>query len=670
MKQNMGFAQSRKVSSFNLVTTGVGLLSLILLGGCKNGPKGSTTGDSTAVSTTQTPPREIPLEDFFKNPEKRGFAISPSGTYIGYMAPVNGRMNIFVAERGKLGEAKAITAEKDRDIANFNFDSDNRIIFSRDFGGDENFHVFTIGVDGSNQRDMTPFPKVRAEVIDQLPEDDAHVLISHNKRDARYFDVYKLNTATGAMTLVAQNPANVDNWITDYNGDVRAAVQTDGVNSKILYRDGATGPFKTIVSCNFKETMAPAGFMPDNKGMYMISNRGRDMAALFEFDPTTGKEGKLLFESKTADVKGVDISRKERRADFVSYEDEFEHSEPLNERATALKARLKELIGHEHFYVASSNKAENMHVIGAYGDREGGTIYLFDEAADKLEKLADVRPWLKKEELSPMQPITFTTRDGMKLQAYLTLPAGREPKNLPVVMNVHGGPWARDSWGYDPEVQFLANRGYAVLQVNFRGSTGLGRKYWESSFKQWGRTMQNDISDGVAYLVDHGIANPKRVAIYGGSYGGYATLAGITMTPELYTCAIDYVGVSNMFTFMNTIPPYWESFRTMMYEMVGDPKKDSLLLAEVSPALHTDKIVCPLFVAQGANDPRVNKAESDQIVENLKKRGVDVEYMVKDNEGHGFRNEENRFEFYRAMETFLGKHMKEGAPAAKSNAGI
>jgi dipeptidyl aminopeptidase/acylaminoacyl peptidase len=259
-----------------------------------------------------------------------------------------------------------------------------------------------------------------------------------------------------------------------------------------------------------------------------------------------------------------------------------------------------------------------------------------------------------------MKPITYQSRDGLTINGYLTLPRGLKVKNLPVVVNPHGGPWYRNSWGYNSEVQFLANRGFAVLQMNFRGSTGYGRKFWEASFKQFGKAMQDDITDGVKWLIKQGIADPKRVAIYGGSYGGYATLAGITFTPDLYACAVDYVGISNLFTFMKTIPPYWKPTVDMFYEMIGNPEKDKELLESASPVFHADKIKAPLFVAQGANDPRVNINESNQIVEALKKRGVPVEYMVKENEGHGFRNEENRFDFYEAMEKFLTKYLLSG----------
>ena len=286
---------------------------------------------------------------------------------------------------------------------------------------------------------------------------------------------------------------------------------------------------------------------------------------------------------------------------------------------------------------------------------------MFDATTGSLTKLVDVAPWLKEDQLAHMKPIEYQSRDGLTIHGYLTLPLGREAKNLPVVINPHGGPWFRDTWGFNPEVQFLANRGYAVLQMNFRGSTGYGRKFWEASFKQWGQKMQDDITDGVQWLVKQGIADPKRVAIYGGSYGGYATLAGVTFTPDLYAAAVDYVGVANMFTFMKTIPPYWKPFLDQMHAMVGDPEKDKALLEAASPVMHADKIKTPLFVAQGAHDPRVNKAESDQMVAALKKRGVDVEYMVKENEGHGFHNEENRFDFYEAMEKFLAKYLQPSA---------
>jgi dipeptidyl aminopeptidase/acylaminoacyl peptidase len=304
---------------------------------------------------------------------------------------------------------------------------------------------------------------------------------------------------------------------------------------------------------------------------------------------------------------------------------------------------------------------EDKATIRTYSDRALGDYYLFDVESQELTHLAEVSPWLKAEEMAPMTPITYESRDGLTIHGYLTLPPGYEygtADNLPAIINVHGGPWARDNWGFNPQVQFLANRGYAVLQMNFRGSTGYGREFWEASFGEWGLKMQDDVTDGRNWLVEEGIADPDRIAIYGGSYGGYATLAGMCFTPEIYACGIDYVGVSNLFTFMETIPPYWKPFLDMMHEMVGHPEEDSARFHATSPVFHADQITAPLFVAQGANDPRVAKAESDQIVAALEKNDVPHRYMVKEDEGHGFRNEENKFDFYRAMEEFLAEHMQ------------
>tara|TARA_B100000287_G_scaffold82009_1_gene74632 strand:+ start:1 stop:1062 length:1062 start_codon:yes stop_codon:yes gene_type:complete len=316
----------------------------------------------------------------------------------------------------------------------------------------------------------------------------------------------------------------------------------------------------------------------------------------------------------------------------------------------------KKLPGYE-VGITSFSDDETKAIVVTYSDKSSGTYYYYDIEKNQLTDLGKVSPWLNEDHMAEMQPVKYLSRDGLTIHGYLTLPKGSSGKNLPVVVNPHGGPWARDTWGYRPEIQFLANRGYAVFQMNFRGSTGYGREFWEISFKEWGKSMQDDITDGVQWLISEGIADPERIAIYGASYGGYATLAGLAFTPDLYACGVDYVGVSSLFTFMESIPPYWELYRTMLYEMVGHPEKDKDLLASSSPLLHIDKIKAPLFIAQGANDPRVVKSESDQIVQALRNAGIDVPYMVKDDEGHGFYNEENQFDFYREMEKFLKKHI-------------
>ncbi len=598
----------------------------------------------------------VPMEDFFKDAEKAGFRISPNGQMIIYRAPHMGRMNVFVQ---KLGDTTAIpiTQETDRSIYDALWESDDRIIYIKDVGGDENMHVLSVKPDGSQLVDHTPFAGVRSEVVDLLKDRPDELLIQNNKRNPQVFDVYLLNAATNSLTMVAENPGNIVGWITDHDGKIRAASTSDGVNTSLLYREDEKDKFRTVITTSFKETLTPVLFTFDNKNLYCLSNLGRDKTAVVEFDPGTAQEVKVIYESQEADVVGLDYSKPRKVLTVAFYETDKLKKHFLDSLMQQIDEKIAAQIPNYDFQVTRTSKDESKMLVFANSDRYFGGYYLYDVSADQFTKLADFKPWLKEENMAEMKPVTYHSRDGLLIPGYLTLPKGVKPLNLPVVVNPHGGPWARDSWGFNPEVQFLANRGYAVLQMNFRGSTGYGKQFWESSFKQWGRTMQNDITDGVKWLISEGIADSTRIAIYGGSYGGYATLAGITLTPELYACAVDYVGVSNMFTFMQTIPPYWEPMRQMFYEMVGDPVKDSLMLAEVSPVFHVDKIRCPLLVAQGANDPRVNINESDQIVESLRKRGVTVEYIVKDNEGHGFYNQENQFDFYRAMEKFLATHI-------------
>lgn len=603
------------------------------------------------------PAPPVAMEDFFRNPDKTAFRLSPNGEYFSYLAPWEKRLNVFVQKIG-VDSAIRITSEKDRDIAGYFWKGNNRILFLKDTGGDENFQLYGVNSDGSDLKGLTVFEKVRTELYDDLEDIENEVIIGMNKRNPQVFDPFRLNVFTGEMVQLAENPGNITGWMTDHDGKLRVAMVNDGVNQTILYRETEKDEFKAVLTTNFKETMAPYLFTFDNKMLYAGSNLGRDKIALVIFDPAEGKETEIVFETPEADIEGIDYSRKDKKLLSVNWTTDKEKEHFFDAESESMKKNLESKLPGYQVYVGSKNKAEDKFMVRTFSDKSRGSYYFFDKASGELNKLADLSPWLNESQLCDMTPISYTSRDGLKIQGYLTLPQGYEPKNLPVVINPHGGPWARDYWGFNPEVQFLANNGYAVLQMNFRGSTGFGKAFMQSSFKQWGRTMQDDISDGVKWLVDQGIADPKRVAIYGGSYGGYATLAGLTLTPELYAAGVDYVGVSNMFTFMNTIPPYWEPLRAMFYEMVGDPKADSLMLAEVSPVYLVDKIKAPLFVAQGANDPRVNKAESDQIVEALKNRGIDVEYMVKDNEGHGFHNEENRFDFYRAMITFLDKHLK------------
>jgi dipeptidyl aminopeptidase/acylaminoacyl peptidase len=600
--------------------------------------------------------KQIPLEDFFKNPEKSSYQISPNGSFYSFMAPYKNRMNIFIQ---KIGDSSAtqLTFEEARDIAGYFWPNNEQIVFLKDEGGDENFHLFGVNIDGSNPISFTDFDGVRAQIIDDLPDQKDFVVIGLNKRNKQVFDPYRLNLKSGEISMLAENPGNIQGWMFDHDGKLRIATAiVDGVNQSILYRETEEEEFKTIITTNFKEGFSPQFFTFDNKNIIGSSNLGRDKSAIVEFDPITAKEVKVLYANNDYDVNGVGYSRKRKvitAAYFNSWKSERHY---FDSTSKAIFEKIqKQLPGYE-IGISGINKEENTIILRTYSDKSLGAYYIYTSEDNKMEKIIEVSPWIDENEMSNQLPISYNSRDGLKINGYLTLPKGynmENAKNLPVVINPHGGPWARDNWGFNPEVQFLANRGYAVLQMNFRGSTGYGRKFFEASFKKWGREMQDDITDGTQWLIDKGIADSTRIAIYGGSYGGYATLMGLVKEPQMYAAGVDYVGVSNMFTFMKTIPPYWEPMLEMMYEMVGDIVIDSAMLREVSPVFHVDKIKAPLFIAQGVNDPRVNVDESDQMVKAMKEKGIEVEYLVKEDEGHGFRNEENRFDFYRAMEKFL-----------------
>ncbi|NQV54141.1 MAG: S9 family peptidase [Flavobacteriales bacterium] len=640
-------------------------LSAIMLASCGGGTEEKHEEEAMAEVTAPL----IPLEDFFKNPERTSYQISPDGSHYSYLAPWEDRKNIFVEDIAT-GETKRVTSQSDRDIAGYFWPNNSTLVFMRDDGGDENWYLVATDVATGEERALTKMEGVRSQIIDDLEDLPNEMIVGLNKRDPRIFDPYRLNLETGEMTMIAENPGNITGWMTDHAGKLRIAITTDGVNTSLLYRATEKDAWTSVKTTNFKESLSPRFFTFDNKNLYATSNIGRDKEAVVIVDPTTGEELEELYANETNDVSGLSYSRKDKKLLSAMYTADKAKRHFFDEDAKATYERLlKELDGYE-VAITSRTKDEDKHIIRTYSDRSLGAYYLYDEVTDALTKLADVSPWIDETNMASMKPIQYTSRDGLTIHGYLSLPKGlEEAKGIPVVVNVHGGPWARDNWGFNPEVQFLANRGYAVLQMNFRGSTSYGRKFWEASFDQWGLSMQEDVQDGAQWLIDQGIADPTRIAIYGGSYGGYATLQGLVKDPEFYACGVDYVGVSNLFTFMKGIPEYWKPYLVMMYEMVGDPSnpEDSVRMVATSPALNADKITAPLFVAQGANDPRVVKSEADQMVEAMQARGVQVQYMVKDNEGHGFRNQENKYDFYNAMEQFLKEHIggRSAEPAAE-----
>ncbi|MBA2613973.1 MAG: S9 family peptidase [Bacteroidetes bacterium] len=601
------------------------------------------------------------MKDFFKNGNKTSLLISPDGNYFSYRADYRGMMNIFVQKTSDT-VAWRVTNDTVRSIRRY-FWKGNRIVFSQDIGGDENYQLFSVNADGSDLKGLTVFPGINTNVIDaltEIPGKEKELLVGINKRVRECLDPYLLNVETGELKLLYTNKENYNTWVTDNQGVIRLASKPDGLDITWYYKNNEKDVFSPMITVSFDDQFTVGSFDKDNKNIYTLSNIGRDKVTLSEYDPLTKKEVKEIFSDNNYDLEKIFYDRKKKKLVSVSWTGEKNERHFFDKEWEKIQKGLDDKFKDYSIIIGGYDDARTKAIVVIYNDRTWPKFYFYNFKTKETTEAANPYPWCNEKQMSHTKPITYRAKDGLVIHGYLTLPVGVEAKRLPVVINPHGGPWTRDEWGINPEVQFLANRGYAVLQMDFRGSTGYGKKFYKAGFKQWGKKMQDDITDGVEWLKKEGIADAKRIAIYGGSYGGNAVLFGVTSTPDLYAAGVADVAASNMFTFIRSLAPEWGPYIKQFYEMVGDPNdpKDSVMLAEISPLFHVDKIKSPLFISCGANDPRVNRAESDQIVAALKKRGVAVEYMVKNDEGHGFSNQKNQFDFYEAMEKFLDKHVK------------
>jgi dipeptidyl aminopeptidase/acylaminoacyl peptidase len=615
---------------------------------CLFGVASAEDGPSPANQADQ-----IPMEAFFERPEKLRFSISPDGRYLAWMSPWKDRLNVFV-QPAEGGAVLQVTHAEDQDIGAYGWASATRLVYLLDGHGDENYGLYAVNPDGSEDGPIAAEKGVKTRIVDVLKDDDVHMLISNNKRNPGIFDVFRLNILTGEKVLVAENPGYITGWMTDHDGRLRGAFATDGLEQILLYRESESSEFREVSRINHRDTLAPIAFDYDNRHWLVASDLGRDNTAIYRFDPGQNRFGALVFEKPGVDVQALMLSDRRKAVLGTVYETDRLHYEYFDDDARAVHDWLESALGDVEISGVSESRDENIRILRTWSDRDRGAYYLADVAARTLRPLADIRGRLRPELMAPMQVVHIPARDGIRLLGYLTLPPGAR-KPLPVILNPHGGPFGvRDSWGFSSETQFLASRGWGVLQVNFRGSGGFGKAFEEAGFKGWGKgVMQQDLTDAARWLVDAGIAPADKVAIYGGSYGGYATLAGLAFTPDLYACGVDMVGPSNLFTLLESFPPYWKPYMEMQYEKIGHPEKDRALLRSVSPFFHAGEIRAPLLIAQGANDPRVPQKESDQMVAALREKGIPVTYMLREDEGHGFAKQENQFAFYRAMEKFF-----------------
>ena len=615
---------------------------------------------------TDARPPLIPVEDFFENPEKAAGQISPDGRKLAYLAPEENRLNVWVRTIGA-DDDTCVTHDHSRGILSYHWSRDSRrVIYIQDQGGDENHHVFTADLErpAADSVDLTPFEGVRAEIFAVPHNDAARIVVGLNRRDPELFDAYRLNLETGELEELAENPGNIGDWHVAHDGRLLAAqAQTPTGDNEILVRDREDSEFRSLRIYANEDGGDVFGFTPDLSALWISSAVGVDKARLVKLDMRSGEETAVDGDDEVDLTSAILRSRTGELLATVFAKDRLTWHY-FDDTVKAKIEAARELHDGD-LWGLSWDDDETKLVVAFNDDREPGVTFYFDAAKGSGEFLFKPRPKLVAEQLAPMTPARIESRDGYTLHSLLTLPVDVEPSNLPMVLLVHGGPWARDVWGYQPEVQFLANRGYAVLQVNYRGSTGFGKTFHHAAEHEFAGKMHDDLIDGVDWAVKQGYADSARIAIYGGSYGGYATLVGVTFTPDVFAAAISYVGPSSLVTLIRSFPRYWRPFMAgSWYRFVGDPGTVEEPNAEVeadllarSPITFVDRIVTPLMVVQGANDPRVTKGESDQIVAALEARGVDVEYIVKDDEGHGFVNPENRLDFYRAMERFLADHL-------------
>ncbi len=618
--------------------------------------------------------QSVPLIDrelFFGDPEIAGAQISPDGAFIAFIKPFKGTRNIWVKKTADpFTNAKPITADTKRPIPAYFWSRDGKfILFVQDKAGDENYNVYAVnpadspaaGQDVPAARNLTDVKSVRA-VIFAVPrsEPDA-IYVGINDRDPAWHDLYKVKISTGERTLIRKNTERITTFVFDLKDQLRLATRSaENGDTEVLSVDA--DKFTKVYSCGVFEQCGPVRYHKDGERVYFTTNKGSDvdLIRLELFNPTTGKEEVVESDPlKRVDFGNAEFSEVSDELIATVYTDERERIYWKDKGFEADYKNLQKQLPGKEINFGSSTKDEKLFLISANADTDPGSTYLYDRTTKKLTLQYQIREKLNRSYLAPMKPVKYPSSDGLEIPAYLTLPKGVEAKNLPAVIVPHGGPWGRDSWGYNPFAQFLANRGYAVLQPNFRASTGYGKKFLDSGNKQWGDKMQDDVTWGAKYLNAQGIADPKRVGIMGGSYGGYATLAGVAFTPDLYAAGVSIVGPSNLITLLESIPPYWEQIRKLFYERMGDPNtpEGKVQLLRQSPLTAAAKIKTPLLVIQGANDPRVNKRESDQIVIALRDRGFPVEYMVAPDEGHGFARPVNNMAMFASAEKFLAKYL-------------
>ncbi|MFN6539345.1 MAG: S9 family peptidase [Nostoc sp. EkiNYC01] len=610
----------------------------------------------SSATATSLPPL-IPREILFGNPEKASPRLSPDGKYLAYIAP--DEKNILQVWLRTVGQEddQILTADKKRGIRIFFWTYNaNQLIYMQDSDGDENFHLYLVNIESKIVRDLTPFQGVKAEVVEIEPKFPDEILVALNLNNPQKFDVYRLNLKNGAVEFDTDNPGNIISWTSDADFQIRAATaSTPDGGYDLLLRETTDREWEILRHWGPEEEGSPVSFSADGKTLYIEANHDANAQRLLAVDLDTRQET-VIAQDEQYDLVGVVIQPVTRVIQAVSFYKDKQEWQIIDQSIAADFAEIAKVRPGEFSLV--SRDLEDKNWLVAYNTDDGPVYYYAYNRESKTSTfLFSNKSKLEGLQLASMQPISYEARDGLTIHGYLSTPVGIPSQNLPTVLLVHGGPWVRDTWGLDPEAQWLANRGYAVLQVNYRGSTGYGKAFVNAGNREWAGKMHDDLIDAVNWLVEQGISDPQKIAIMGGSYGGYATLVGLTFTPEIFAAGVDIVGPSNLITLIQTIPPYWEPLKAMFYHRVGNLETEEEFLKSRSPLFFADKIQKPLLIGQGANDPRVKQSESDQIVKAMQQAGLPVQYVLYPDEGHGFARPENRLHFFAIAEEFLAKYL-------------
>ncbi|MDQ1161737.1 dipeptidyl aminopeptidase/acylaminoacyl peptidase [Chryseobacterium sp. SORGH_AS 447] len=637
-------------------------------------------GDPTLVSTQATFEKLISydkgnfkykVEDYFARPKASQFKISPDGQYLSYKEKDKDSKNHVYVKNLKTGKITKALEEKNDLIKSYGWLDKTRLFYTQDRGGNENIHLYAADIDGKNLKDLTPFEGITLNSV-RIIKDTPFVIVTMNKNNKQIFEPYKINFNTGEMTQLYENKdvnSPIDNYIFDKQGNLRGySILENGLTSKLYYKDLQTEKFNLLKTTDWKDSFQIIGFNENSNNKdeaYVVTDLDGDKSRIVLYDLNKDKVIKEIYSHPDFDVNSIGLAGKNRKyeLDFISYNGIKNETIPVSKFYKEVHDKLTAEFGDKQFSVVSSDDKDDKLLVVVDSDKLYGKYYEYDTKSKTTKLLFDLMPQLKEEDMAEMRPIEFKSRDGVTIHGYITLPKeALQGKKVPLIVNPHGGPQGiRDDWGFNPETQLFASRGYATLQVNFRISGGYGKEFQKSGYKQIGRKAMDDVEDGVKYAISQGWIDKDKVAIYGGSHGGYATLMGLIKTPDLYSCGVDYVGVSNIFTFFDSFPEYWKPYKEMVKQIWYDldNPEEAKIAKEVSPVFQIDKIKKPLFVVQGANDPRVNINESDQIVKALRAKGFEVPYMVKYDEGHGFGKEQNRIEFYKTMLGFFAENFNK-----------